>query len=94
MSRSSLKTLYASPISGATTEGSITFYELIPDRLHLGVYHDSHAILDRMAIQEGNGGLQWLDDIDVLALTAEGKAKAEGRGIGKYGLRDISLSFG
>ena len=39
--------------------------------------------LDGMATQEGDSGLRWFNNIDVLALTAEGRAKTEAQGIAR-----------
>ena len=49
--------------------------------------------LDGMATQEGDGGLRWLNSIDTLALTAEGRAKTEAQSIAKYDQYDTALSL-
>jgi len=102
-----LKTSYASPGSGPTTEGSVSMNGFLMDYIRefiaeahkpLGeqdtkkagklirgfLAHMQYLMkLDGMATQEGEGGLRWLNDVDVLALTAEGRAKAEAQSIAK-----------
>ena len=102
-----LKTSYASPVSGPTTEGSVSMNGFLMDYIRefiteahkpLGeqdtkkagklirgfLAHMQYLMkLDGMATQEGEGGLRWLNDIDVLALTAEGRAKTESQSIAK-----------
>lgn len=101
------KTSYASPASGATTEGSVSMNGFLMDYIRelivevhkpLGVQdtkkagdlirgflaHMQHLMkLDGMATQEGDSGLRWFNNIDVLALTAESRAKAEAQNIAK-----------
>ena len=107
LSVTSLKTSYASPVSGATTEGSASMNGFLMDCIRefiaeahkpLGeqdtkkagkfirgfLAHMQYLMqLDGMATQEGDGGLRWFNNIDLLALTAEGRAKAEAQNIAK-----------
>ena len=102
-----LKTSYASPVSGATTEGSASMNGFLMDYIRefiteahkpLGeqdtkkagklvrgfLAHMQYLMkLDGMATQEGDSGLRWLNNIDELALTAEGRAKTEAQSIAK-----------
>lgn len=102
-----LKTSYASPVNGATTEGSVSMNGFLMDCIRefiaeahkpLGEQDTKEAgkliraflahmqylmKLDGMATQEGDGGLRWFNNIDVLALTAEGRAKSEAQNIAK-----------
>jgi len=102
-----LKTSYASPASGPTTDGSGSMNGFLMDYIRefiveahkpLGEQDTKKAgelirgflahmrylmKLDGMATQEGEGGLRWFNNIDVLALTAEGRAKTEARNIAK-----------
>ncbi|KAF9649664.1 hypothetical protein BDM02DRAFT_3094462 [Thelephora ganbajun] len=102
-----LKTSYASPVSGATTEGSVSMNGFLMDYITEFIV-EAHKLLgdqdtkkagklirgflahmqylmklDGMATQEGDGGLRWFNNIDVLALTAEGRAKAEAQNIAR-----------
>ena len=96
-----LKTSYASPASGATTEGSVSMNGFLMDHIQEFIVETHKPLgeqdtkkagklireflahmrylmkLDGMASQEGDGGLRWFNNIDVLALTAEGRAKSE-----------------
>ena len=49
--------------------------------------------LDGIATQEGDGGLRWLNDIDALALTADGRAKTEAQSIAKYDRHAVAFSL-
>jgi hypothetical protein len=40
--------------------------------------------LDGLATREGEGGLRWFNNIDTLALTAEGRAKTEAQNIARW----------
>lgn len=101
LSVTGLKTSYATPVGGATTEGSDSMNcflmgcirEFIEEahkplgeqdtkkagKLIRGFFaHMQYLMkLDGMATQEGDSGLRWFNDIDGLALTAEGRAKTE-----------------
>lgn len=112
-----LKTSYASPVSGATTEGSASMNGFLMDYIRefiaeahkpLGeqdmkkagkqvrgfLAHLEYLMkLDGMATQEGDGGLRWLNSIDTLALTAEGRAKTEAQSIAKYDQHAATLSL-
>lgn len=103
-----LKTSYASPVSGATTEGSASMNGFLMDYIRefiveahkpLGeqdtkkagklikgflAYMQYLMKLDGMATQEGDSGLRWFNNIDELALTAEGRAKTESRSIARW----------
>ena len=102
-----LKTSYASPVSGATTEGSASMNGFLMDYIRefiveahkpLGeqdtrgagklikgfLAHMQYLMkLDGMATQEGASGLRWFNNIDELALTAEGRAKTEAQSIAR-----------
>ena len=102
-----LKTSYASPVSGATTEGSASMNGFLMDYIREFIVEAHKTLgeqdtkkagnsvrgflahmrylmkLDGMANQEGDSGLRWFNSIDVLALTAEGRAKAEAQNIAK-----------
>jgi len=102
-----LKTSYASPVSGATTEGSVSMNGFLMDCIRefiaeahkpLGEQDTRKAgkmirefsahmqylmKLDGMATQEGDGGLRWFNNIEALALTAEGRAKSEANNIAR-----------
>ena len=102
-----LKTSYASPVSGATTEGSAPMNGFLMDYIRefiveahkpLGeqdtkkagklikgfLAHMQYLMkLDGMATKEGDSGLRWFNNIDELALTAEGRAKTEAQGIAR-----------
>ena len=104
-----LKTSYASPVSGATTEGSVSMNGFLMDCIRQFIVEAHKPLvgqdtkkagklirgflvhlqylmkLDGMATQEGDGGLRWLNNIDVLALTAEGRAKTEAQSIARWG---------
>ena len=102
----SLKTSYASPVTGATSaEGSPSMNGFLMDCIRefiteahkpLGEQDTKRAgklirgflahmqylmKLDGMATQEGDGGVRWFNNIDVLALTAEGRARTEAQNI-------------
>ena len=102
-----LKASYASPVSGATTEGSVSMNGFLMDCIrefiaeaHKPLWeqdtkkagkmirefsaHMQYLMkLDGMATQEGDGGLRWFNNIEALALTAEGRAKAEAKNIAR-----------
>ena len=100
-----LKTSYASPVGGATTEGSASMNGFLTDYIR-GFIAEAHKLLweqdtkkagklargflahmqylmklDGMASQEGDGGLRWFNNVDMLAVTAEGRAKTEAQSI-------------
>ena len=102
-----LKTSYASPVSGATTEGSASMNGFLMDYVREFIVevhkplreqdtkkagklikgflaHMQYLMkLDGMATQEGDSGLRWFNNIDELALTAEGRARTEARNIAR-----------
>lgn len=103
-----LKTSYASPSGGATTEGSISMNGFLANVFKgyleevqkptdeqdvlkaaaLGRTFSAHLgylmKLDLLASQEGDSGIRWFSDIDILAFAIEGHAKVEASSVAKY----------